>query len=173
MDIKKEILKAPSKLQVMKIVTYIGSDSNRFNILVTNYLNGPYRVTQRAAWPMSYCIENHPKLINPHFKMLLNFAAKSGVHVSVKRNTMRLLQFVKIPKKHQGQVIGLAFNFLQSRSEPVAVKVFSMTVLSHLTKEEPDLKNELRLIIEDQLPFSSPAFKSRAKKVLTELSHNV
>jgi hypothetical protein len=173
MDIKKEILKLRSKSQIINIVKYIGAHADRFNILVTNYLNGPYQVSQRASWAISHCVENRPELIKPHLKKVLHFASKPGVHDSVKRNTMRLLQFIEIPKKYQGHVVELAFHFLQNKKEPIAVKAFSMTVLSRLIKNEPDLKKELRLIIEDQIPFSSPGFKSRAKKVLTELSQNV
>jgi hypothetical protein len=53
--------------------------------------------------------------------------------------------------------------------EPIAVRVFSMSVLANITRHEPDLKKELRIIIEDQLPFASAGFRARAKKVLKEL----
>jgi hypothetical protein len=169
MDLRAALLKEHSKVQTSKIVRYIGNKPDRFTILVKIYLAGPYRITQRAAWPLGNCVEAHPQLITPHWKTLIDFAKKPGVHDAVKRNTVRLLQFIDIPAKHQGKVADLCFAFLQDTSEPIAVRCFSMTVLSRIAKEKPELKNELRILIEDQFPYGTPGFLSRAKKVLKQL----
>jgi len=134
------------------------------------YFEGPYRVTQRAAYPLGICVERYPELIKPHLKKLLDFLKKPGIHDAVKRNTMRMLQFTDIPKRNYSKVMEICFGYLQNKTEPVAVKVFAMTVLSNITKGEPDLQKELRIIIEDQLPYSTPAFSSRAAKVLKHIN---
>jgi len=41
-----------------------------------------------------------------------------------------------------------------------------MTVLANIAQKEPELKNELRLVIEQQLSHGSTGFCSRARKVL-------
>jgi hypothetical protein len=170
MDIRKTILQEFSKTQITKVVDYVGDSPIRFKVLVNVFLGGPYRVTQRAARPLSYCVEKHPTLIKPHLKAILENLKNPGIHTSVKRNTIRLLQFINIPKPFQGVVTDICFQFLSARKEPVAVKVFSMTVLASLALNIPDLKRELILIIEDQLPLASPAFTSRARKVLKVLN---
>ncbi len=169
MDLKKEVLKEHSKAQAHKLADYVGDSASRFKALVEVYLAGPYRITQRAAWPLSICAEKYPDLILPHLKKLLDFLSKPGIHDSVKRNTIRLLQFIAIPKRNYGQVTAICFEYLQSKNEPIAVKVFSMTVLSKIMKDEPDLRNELKLIIEDQMPYGSAGFISRGKKVLKQI----
>ncbi len=138
-------------------------------MLVGIYLKGPYRITQRAAWPLSYCVVAHPELIDGHLSSMLKFVKKPGNHDSVKRNTVRLLQFIEIPKRFHGQVVDLCFGYLTNPNEPIAVKAFSMTVLCKLVKGIPDLKEELKIIIEDQMPYGSAGFVSRGKKVLKEL----
>jgi hypothetical protein len=147
----------------------VGNDSNRFADLVRVFLAGPYRVTQRAAWSLSECVKAHPALIRPHLGKILGAAEKPGAHAAVKRNVVRLLQFISIPKTYQGKVATLSFNYLQDVHEPIAVRAFSMTVLTNLTKELPDLRNELIAVIEDQLPYGSPGFISRANKCLKAL----
>jgi hypothetical protein len=99
MDLKKTLEKGHSKTQTDAIVSYIGNNKNRFKVLVKVYLEGPYRITQRAAWPLSYAVENHPGLIVPHLKQIIDFLGKPGIHDAVKRNTMRLFQFIEIPAK--------------------------------------------------------------------------
>jgi hypothetical protein len=103
MSLINEILKEHSKSQKDKIVNYVNNDPKRFADLVAVFLAGPYRVTQRAAWPMSYCVENYPTLIKPHLKKIIDFLGKPGEHDAVKRNILRVLQFIPIPKSQQGQ----------------------------------------------------------------------
>lgn len=169
MDIKKEILKEHSKRQTTKVVNYVGNRPARFKVLVKTFLAGPYRVTQRAAWPLSYCVQEHPNLIKPHLKSILKMLDKKDAHVAVKRNIMRLLQDIEIPKSLYGALIDKCFA-LMDPTETIAVRVFSMSVLAEIAKREPDLKKELSIVIEDQLPFASAAYVSRARKVLKQIN---
>jgi hypothetical protein len=169
MNLVETILKEHSTRQRNKIVAYVGKNQKRFAELVQVFLDGPYRVTQRAAWALSYCVEDHPDLAKPHLKILLKNILKSGQHVAVKRNTLRLLQFITVPKNLQGITADIGFRLLSDNKEPVAVKVFAMSALKDIALQQPELKNELIPIIEDQLPYTTPAFISRARKVLKEL----
>lgn len=155
-----------SKAQCNRIVAYIGSDRQRFAELVNDFLAGPYHVTQRAAWPMSYAAIAHPELVKPHLGKLISVLGSAGIHDAVKRNILRLLPSVRIPATHHEKLIGLCFDFLTCREEPVAVHVFAMEVLAKLVEPYPDLKRELGLIIEGNLPYGSPAYRSRAMKIL-------
>jgi hypothetical protein len=172
MDLKKEILKGHTKAQANKIINYVGNNPERFENLVEVFLAGPYRVTQRAGWPLSYCVENHPELIQPHLKKILDNLKKPGIHDAVKRNTVRLLQFVEIPKRYHGQATDICFGYLTNTKEPIAIRVFAMTVLANIARSHPELKSELRIVIEDNLAYASPAFISRSRKVFKALDAN-
>ncbi len=80
-----------------------------------------------------------------------------------------MLQFIPIPKSSQGQVASLCFKFLNDPKQPIAVRVFSMTVLANLAREVPELQRELRILIEDQLPYGSAGFVSRGRSILKKL----
>lgn len=168
MDIEKELLKGHSKAVTDKIVSYVGASQNRFNKLIVIFLKGPYQITQRAAWALSNCVQNHPFLIARHYSSILKILGKPANHDAVKRNIMRLLQFAEVPVKYQGPVIEHGFRLMDPK-EPVAVRVFAMTVVANLARQHPDLKKELKLVIEDQLPFGSAAYRSRSKKILRQL----
>jgi hypothetical protein len=166
MNIKELLIAEHSKKQTDGIVKYIGADAQRFAVLMKLFFAGEYRITQRAAWPMSYCVKNHPELIKPYFKKLLDFLQKPGVHNAVARNTVRLLQDIDIPEKYQGQLMSICFDYIQDIKIPAAVKAFSLTILQNLSKKYPEILPELKTIIEEQWPHETPAFKSRAKKIL-------
>ena len=171
MDLQKSLAAEHSKKQCDRIVKYIGDDKKRFAELIRVFFKGEYRITQRAAWPLSYCVRLHPQLIQPYFKPLLDNLSRKDIHVAVIRNTLRLLQDTPIPKKYHGRVMSLCFDLLQSHDTPIAVKAFSLTVLHQLSKEYPDIAAELRLIIEEQWEQATPAFRSRARKIIHSSSN--
>lgn len=64
-NIHQLLQKEHSKKQTDRIVKYIGDDKTRFATLIELFFDGEYRITQRAAWPLSYCVREHPELIQP------------------------------------------------------------------------------------------------------------
>ena len=170
-NLREEILREHSRRQTERIISYIGADQKKFDALVELFLKGEYRVTQRAGWPMSELVIAHPQLIKKHLKKLLLNTKKPNLHNAVLRNTFRLLQFVSIPKPLQGLAVETCFHFLNDMKQPVAIHVFSMSVLGNLCKEYPELKGELKLSIESHLPNASAGFRSRAKKVLKQIDN--
>lgn len=169
MDILKLLRAEHSKKQTDRIVEYIGDDKERFAALIKLFFNGEYRITQRAAWPLSYCVRRHPKLIDPYYRQLLDNLSRKDIHVAVIRNTVRLLQDVSIPKRWHGRVMSICFDFVADPETPIAVKAFALTVLGNLAAEYPEIRSELRLVIEGQLEHATPAFRSRARKVFGRL----
>ena len=169
MNIRETIIEEHSKAQCTRIVNYIGNNQQRFDELVHIFLNDEYMVVQRAAWPMSYSVIAHPRLIKKHLKKIVLNLKKPGIHDAVKRNTVKLLQEIDIPKPLQGNVMDICFEYVADPQEAVAVKAFSLSILAKLARHYPEIIPEIKLLIEDQLPHQTPAFISRAKKVLKEI----
>ncbi len=170
MNLRNAILQEHSKAQTLRISEYAGAAPTQFAELMTLFLGNEYRVTQRAAWAVAICSEKQPQLLHPWLKKLITNLSKTDLHAAVKRNTLRILQYVEVPRTLQGMTVTNCFILLRSATEPIAVKVFAMTVLSNVCKKEPGLIKELKLVIEAQLPQGSAGFLSRARKVLRELS---
>lgn len=170
MDLLQLLREEHSKRQTDRIVDWISDDKKRFAQLIELFFRGEYRITQRAAWPLSYCVRRHPGLIAPYYKRLLDNLGRKDIHVAVIRNTVRLLQDVSIPKRFHGQVMSACFDFIQAPETPIAVKAFSLTILSNLATEYPEIRAELKLIIEEQWEHAAPAFRSRAKKILSTVT---
>lgn len=166
MNLRKTILAEHSRAQTNKIINWIGSNQQRFDELFDLFLHDEYRVVQRAAWPLSYSVIQHPKLIEKHFSKLLKNLHKPGLHEAVKRNTVRLLQHIDIPRRHHGEIMNSCFEYISDREEKVAVKAFSLTILQKLSRQYPEIRQELKTIIEDRWPYETAAFRTRARKIL-------
>jgi hypothetical protein len=162
-NLREEILKEHSKAQCTKIVNWVGVSQQRFDKLFKLFLTDEYRVVQRSAWPVSYCVIAHPAFIDKHWSALIKNLQKPNLHPAVKRNSIRLLQDTDIPEKHQGSIMDICFGYIVAPAEAVAVKAFSLTVLKNLSKLYPEIIPEIKLIIEEQIPHQTAAFKVRAK----------
>jgi hypothetical protein len=166
MNLENALKKAISRTSTDAIIRWVGKDPDRFGQLVEHLLAGDPQIQVRAAWPLSYCVERNPELALPHLSRMVGQLRKPGLHDAVKRSIVRLLQFVDVPKRLQGAVANACFAYVADPAEAPAIRVFSMTVADNLSRSNPDLQRELRLILEDQLPYASAGFVSRAKKIL-------
>lgn len=169
MDLEKELLKEHSKEQANKIAFWAINSNENLEVLINVFLTAEYRITQRAAWPLGIVGEKYFALIKPYLGILIKNLTKENLHDAVKRNTVRFLQNVDIPEEHMGLLADICMGYLGSPKEAVAIKVFSMSVLLNITKAYPDLKNELKLLVEDQIEGGTAGFKSRGNKVLKAL----
>jgi hypothetical protein len=171
LDIESEIAKEFSKARVISIANYIGADEERFGILMNIFLRGLYINTQKAGWVLSECAEKYPFLIIPYFRNLIQKLQEPFASDSVKRNIIRVWQYVDIPDEYIDDIYDICFGFLHS-TEAIAIRVFSMTVCHNIARRIPELKQELRLTIEDVLMKNqdgSAAIISRGQKILKEL----
>jgi hypothetical protein len=166
MNLRAALLEVHSKAQADKICRYVGDDRKRFAELMKFMLGPVYRLSQRAAWPVSYCIERHPELIAPYWGKLAGQLERDDAPVAVRRNVARLLQFVDIPKRYQGRIFDACSNLVADPSQPVAVRCFSMTVAAKLAKDKPELLSELRLVATAHPQSATAGLRSRMRRVL-------
>jgi hypothetical protein len=166
MNLDEEIFDVRSKVQVLKLVRWVGKDKSRFQQLMKIFLQGKDPLTKKSAWIIGHCAERHPELVTPWLSAMVKKMQEPGAHGAVKRNVVRILQFVDIPRSLQGIVVSICFEFISSEDEPIAVRTFSMTVIDKIAREEPALKKELEFVVRRILPYATPAFRARARKVL-------
>jgi hypothetical protein len=166
MDLEKELLKNKSLIHCNRIIKWIGDDNARFRQLMDLFFKGNYRLTQHAAWPMSYSVRKHPFLARPYFRKFIDQLSDIQAHPAAKRNIVRLLQFVEIPKRYQGKLMDICFYFISAPEEAIAVKAFSLRILENMSNIYPEILPELKTVIQARWEFETPAFRSRARKIL-------
>jgi hypothetical protein len=165
-QLKELILAKYSRSWMLKIVKWVGKSPARFDELTRLFLGNEQLVSQRAGWPLSTVAIKYPELAKKHIGKLINNLDKKDLHDAVKRNTVRILQFVEIPTRYHGKIMDTCFRYIQSPDEPIAAKAFSLTILENLLAFYPEIYNELKLIIEERWEQETAAFRSRARKIL-------
>src|SRR5690554_4424535 len=166
MDLLQELTLEHSRAARDRIVSYIENDADRFGQLFHLFRNGERRIAQRAAWSVSYCVEKFPELIYPYCGEMVDYLRTPGIHDSIKRNILRIFRDINIPVEMEESLLELCFDYLMDKKEAVAIRVFAMKVLANLAEKYPEINNELKILIEDELPYSKPAFVSRGREIL-------
>ena len=166
MDLKDILLNSEDWQNIA--VSYVSASKPRFSQLMDCFYLGDFRLSHRATLIILQVIPTKPRWVAEQIPRMAS-TLKKELPDWYKRNLLRILQYQKIPEKQWGHVADQCFNYLASFDEPVAIKVFSMTVLYNLTRDLPDLAKELRFLIEEQYPLGSAGFKARGRKILSQL----
>ena len=169
MNISDQLKAEISRKNTDYIAHYIGNDLEIFKQLIDILFNGVSPLPHRASWVVSTISDNHQELVRPYLKRIVSHIEKFD-HSGTRRNLLRYLAGEKIPEALQGKMYDVCYRWLNSRNEPPAVKVHCMQILFNISAKEPDLKKELRLIIEELTEHESAAIKSRSKQLMRKLA---
>lgn len=118
---------------------------------------------------LRYVGEHSPVLLEPWHERMIASMSRVPVHGAVKRNVLRMYECIEILPRLYDALAEFGFSCLADAQEDVAVRCTAMAVLGKICQAVPDLKPELRLLVEEYYEHGSAAFKSRARKVLARL----
>ncbi len=168
MNYKEQLLKEHSRANTDLITKAIGNNETEFQKIIDIIYHSPPPLPQRASWLLTSINAQYPELLIPHFSLFVNSVQQFKTD-GIKRNILSVVASHTIPEKLQGKLLDICFHFIVSPAETVAVKVHAMQIIANLAKEHPEIKGELKSVIEDQLPKTTVAFALRAKRVLSEM----
>lgn len=145
------------------VIKDIGLLENIWNITLSDKKN-----SWRAAWILDVINELSPRTIDLLVPgMIKNITSFNNDSKS--RHILKIISTRNLEKDISGKFINFCFDTLVDNKIPVAVRVHAMQILADFCLHEPDLKNELRCIIAELIPYNSAAFKARGKRVLKQL----
>lgn len=168
MNYTSQLLQEHSRSNTDRIAKTIGNNITEFEKIIHIIYNAKAPLPQRASWLLSAINDTHPELLKPYISLFINTIQNFKTD-AVKRNMALVLASHPIPRKTQGKLLNVCFDIMLSPTETVVVKVHAMQAIANIAKQQPELINELKSAIEDQLPKTTAAFHARAKHILKEL----
>lgn len=130
-------------------------------------LKGEYKIASRFLWLLSEIGLSDPDKLFVALPFLLDFT--ENLNPVYKTSFANFWLIAGIPPENEGKAIDLSFQWLLSNETNVTIKSRSVLVLFKLTKKYPELKDELKLCLMDQMDKYSNDFRKRAVKILREL----
>lgn len=163
--INEMLLAGHSRFNTDLIAAYIGDDETLFRELIDLTFNGNPPVPQRAAWVITAITDKYPWIIKPYISKIIDKLPEFS-HPSLPRNLLRVLGRIDLPLKKTGKLYDYCYKCLIDKKNPVAIRVNAMQVLFNIAIKEPDLINELKLVIESQFDEASIGFIAKARILL-------
>lgn len=168
MDYVEQLLLEHSRPNTNLIAKAIGNNAAELKKIVELIYKAKAPIPHRASWLLSAVNEQHPELLRPYLSKFVDTIESFQVD-GVKRNMINVLASHQIPEKIQGKAVDVCFRLLLSPSETVVVKTQAMQVLANISEEYPELKQELKIAIDDQWDKNTAAFHARAKHIRKKL----
>ena len=168
MDIRSLLTSLPSRLEKEIYIQEAGRSEENLTTLLDLVFNEKDPVSWRAAWILDGTDERFPGSAGPLIPVVIEQLPSLRSTGSI-RSLLRMLCRYDIPEEQQGILIDLCFKFMVSELYPVAVKVHAMQIIYNHVLIYPELAEELRTIIEDQMINNSVGFASRGRRILSQL----
>jgi hypothetical protein len=158
-----------SKRQSEMIADLVINRPALFKPLVYLYLRDEEPLSRRAVWVVDIVTEKLPSLLPGCLPQILE-RLSTFTHDGMKRQSLRMITRASLSKKQRLVLIPICFDWLTNHKESVAVKIFSMEILSQISQAEPDLRRELADSIEWRMAEETAGFRNRGEKILKKLN---
>jgi hypothetical protein len=169
MDLAGTLLQGQSKRRISAIAAQAIKDPRSFHELLQVFITGTHTQTLRASWALCEAGLREPDLVNKHTHRIIAKMQETGIHPGVWRNLFRMWEETDIPEEFSGTVYDMCLTALADVSQPVAVKANAMSAALRVVLRHHELATELRLIIEDMMPYAGAAVRARGTRVLKRL----
>lgn len=125
------------------------------------------RVALRFSWLLSDVAMVQPQKLFEALPYL--FERRSDVQITdFQYSFAKYWNYCGVPTKQEGIAIDHLFKWIESPSVSVHIKTNALTVLNRFTIKYPDLKNELQIVLTDQVNKNSVSFKKMAERILAD-----
>jgi hypothetical protein len=171
-DLKDFILRGNSKSYTDFVADIVTRRPELVSELWDIYLAEEEPVSRKAAWILDTASEERPEWAEPYLPRLIPRLSGFG-HDGLKRHGMRMISRLPFPPGSEGELLDVAFRWLISPDESVAVKMFCMLVLYRISENEPDILQELFDTIEFQMADATPGLRNIGGKMMQKIDHDI
>lgn len=125
-------------------------------------------LSRRASWPLRIISDRDTHILEPFVPKIIQKLPEVTC-VSITRSLLALLVNTSIPEEQHGELLQFTFEILIDKGSPVASLIYSTDIFYKLSVKEPDLLNELKLMLEDLIPYGSAGVKSKCRKTINKI----
>ncbi|WP_321316282.1 hypothetical protein [Labilibaculum sp.] len=168
MELKKLLDPFPVKEEAKLVAQSIAKNPAYMNELWDICISNE-KHSWRATWILDKVYDIAPDLVRLYLPQIIKLVP-SLTNESKSRQYLKLISLELLPSNISGDFINYCFDALISRTSAIAIKVYAMQILYNFSLQEPDIQNELTLVIEEQMENGSAGYCSRARRILKAIN---
>jgi len=166
MDFYKALDTDSSRAVAEYVTEAVGNNQIYFKKVLDLALQDIPKVSARAGRVVFLCTEKYPKLLDSYIHEIIK-----KIPALKNKGTIRtILKLVTLYPNLDDEdelsiLLECCFKYLNG-DYSIAEKVYGMEIIYNISKQYPEILNELREVVKAQLQYSSAGFKARAKILL-------
>lgn len=170
----EELLPDSSRQTALFAADFIIAHHEFLPEMITISFSGNKLMAMRVSRAIVFVYELEPELIKPFVSEILDQLCLCNNNSTI-RNFLHLFlyEIELLDEERLGKLINLCFNLLESPTAEISPRALSMQILYLVSNKIPELKSELKTIIEFHYEEGSPGFKSTARTLLKKLNKEV
>jgi hypothetical protein len=126
-----------------------------------------YPVGIRFSWMLGYLCEIKPEVVYPTISYFFNHRNEINIP-NFNRSLAKLFYLSGVPDELEGEVVTALFNWLQDPKSNITTKRNSILALDMISYIHPDLRNELKIVLEEMQHTSSGSLAPLIAKIIQE-----
>ena len=152
---------------------YVIQNPDKLHFLMAIALNENDKIHIKACWSLELIFELKLALILPFLEdfisKMANYKNDSAIRpVSKICLFLSISKTIKLTENQENKIIENCLDWL-IQDKKVASKAYSMRTLYHFSKKHTWIKDELKMILSQDYPNHSSAYKAAAKDILKKL----
>ena len=167
--LRKRLLTAGSAVEWHALGRETAAAPDGYGILIEMLADERPAIAKRAGYVFTHTGEHAPGRTLRHLPELVPLL-DAEAHPSTRRALCRALTFIDLPEAWLGPVLDRCFGYLEDVEEKVAVRAFAVDIIYRNTAAYPELREELRRLLEWAAPTASAGLKSKARRFLPLLT---
>jgi len=168
MSLSEIIMAEHSRAQAVLIADIIIQKPSLLDELMKIIFAEEEPLSRRAAWPLRFIHEEEKCLFNNYFPIIITKLPEIK-SVAIQRNLLYILAYSHVPESYYGSLLDFTSKILLNTSSSVASIIYSIDIFYNLSKKEPELLNELKLMIELLLPNATAGVRSKSLRTLKKI----
>ena len=166
MNFKEQLVDSGRKLGEM-VAKNVGRNPDYYLEILKLGLYEDIPMSSRAGRVLNICTHRDNRLFQQNLDLVFKVLEEKCI---LHRSILKIFaeENIQLNEEQEGILLNNCFSWIESKEQSVAVKIFSMDILSKFAQKEPDIIPELLSVVETQIPVGSKGVKHKAKKLIRQ-----
>ncbi|HEX2898165.1 MAG TPA: hypothetical protein VHS96_00445 [Bacteroidia bacterium] len=123
------------------------------------------KVATRFSWMLGGIVERDPQRLRPVIPYLFT-RRKEILILNFERSLAKFFALAGIPSEIEGEAVEALFQWLMDPKVLLSTRIFAMAALDRYCVQQPELRNELRLVLERIASDNGGSLEKKAMGIL-------
>lgn len=167
-ELENLILREYSRVHAAFIADIIIQKPELAEVLVKIVFENKNPLSKRGVWSLQIAHKKDKYLLTDYIAEIITKLPEIKSH-SIQRCLLSILTTANIPENKEAFLLDYTTEILTNTNSTVAALIYSTDIYYNIAKKEPELLNELAVMLEFLQPNATPGIASKARRIMKQI----